>query len=152
MSVRLYEKPLAMLTIVGGRMQLVPGILAKTATPLNRAGINIFGVSIGPRSFSTYVKRKDASRAIRLLHEVVKRHKLMKSVTSEENIAMIIAESEKFIETPGIVAHLTEPLAKKGINIVEIFSSRASITFFVNWADSRRALRILKQMMKEVCA
>lgn len=152
MSVRLYERPLAMLTIVGHRMQLVPGILAKTATPLSRAGINIFGVSIGPRSFSTYVKRKDASRAIRLLHDVVKKHKLMKSVTSEEDIAMVIAESEKFIETPGIVARLAEPLAKKGINIIEIFSSRASITFFVNWTDSRRALRILKQTMKEVCA
>jgi aspartate kinase len=149
-GVRLYKNQLAMLTIVGSRMQLVPGILAKTTTPLGRAGINIFGVSIGPQSFSTYVHRKDAARAIRVLHEVVKRHKLMKSVTSEEDIAMVIAESERFIETPGIIARLTRPLARKGINIVEIFSSRASITFFVRWADSRRALKILRQTMKEV--
>lgn len=151
MSVRLYERPLAMLTIVGRQMQLVPGILTKAAAPMSRAGINIFGVSIGPRSFSIYVNRKDSSRAIRLLHEVVKKNELMKSVTSEENIAMVIAESEKFIENPGFVARLTEPLAKKAINIIEIFSSRASITFFVNWPDSRRALKILKQTMKEVC-
>jgi len=150
MGVRLYGKPLAMLTIVGRRMQLVPGILVKAATPLSKAGINIFGVSIGPRSFSLYVDREKATRALRLLHEVVKRHELMKSVTSEEDIAMVIAESEKFIETPGIIARLTEPLAKKRINIIEIFSSRASITFFINWADSRRALKLLKQTMEEV--
>lgn len=149
-GVRLYKNQLAMLTIVGSRMQLVSGILAKTTVPLGRAGVNIFGVSIGPRSFSIYVARKDASRAIRLLHEVVKRHKLMKSVTSEEDIAMVIAESERFIDTPGIIARLAEPLARKGINIVEIFSSRASITFFVRWADSRRALKILRQTMREV--
>jgi len=150
MGVRLYGKPLAMLTIVGRRMQLVPGILVKAATPLSKAGINIFGVSIGPRSFSLYVDREKATRALRMLHEVVKRHELMKSVTSEEDIAMVIAESEKFIETPGIIARLTEPLAKKRINIIEIFSSRASITFFINWADSRRALKLLKQTMEEV--
>jgi len=150
MGVRLYEKPLAMLTIVGRQMQLVPGILVKAAAPLSKAGVNIFGVSIGPRSFSLYVDKGNAPRAIRMLHEVVKRHELMKSVTSEEDIAMIIAESEKFIETPGIIAKLTEPLAEKKINIIEIFSSRASITFFINWADSRRALKLLKQTMEEV--
>ena len=151
MGVRLYGKPLAMLTIVGRQMQLVPGILVKAAAPLSKAGVNIFGVSIGPRSFSLYVDKGNAPRAIRMLHEVVKRHELMKSVTSEEDIAMIIAESEKFIETPGIIAKLTEPLAEKRINIIEIFSSRASITFFINWTDSRRALKLLKQTMEEVC-
>jgi aspartate kinase len=76
----------------------------------------------------------------------------MKSVTSEGDIAMIIAESEKFIETSGIITKLTEPLSKHRINIIEIFSSRASITFFVNWKDRSQALRLLQQTMKEVGA
>jgi len=151
MGVRLYDKPLAMLTIIGRQMQLEPGILVKSATPLSRAGINIFGVSIGPRSFSLYVDRAKATRALRLLHDVVKMNKSMKSVTSEDDIAMMIAESEKFIETPGIVEKLTEPLAREKINIIEIFSSRASITFFINWSDSKRALKLLKKTMEEVC-
>jgi aspartate kinase len=149
-GVRLYDKPLAMLTIIGKQMQLEAGILVKAATPLSRAGINIFGVSIGPRSFSIYVDREKATRALRLLHDVVKMNKSMRSVTSENDIAMIIAESEKFIETPGIVEKLTGPLAKEKINIIEIFSSRASITFFINWSDSKRALKLLKKTMEEV--
>jgi aspartate kinase len=149
-GVRLYDKPLAMLTIIGKQMQLEAGILVKAATPLSRAGINIFGVSIGPRSFSIYVDREKATRALRLLHDVVKINKSMRSVTSENDIAMIIAESEKFIETPGIVEKLTGPLAKEKINIIEIFSSRASITFFINWSDSKRALKLLKKTMEEV--
>jgi aspartate kinase len=150
MGVRLYDKPLAMLTIIGKQMQLVPGVLVKVATPLSRAGINIFGVSIGPRSFSLYVDRAKATRALRLLHDVVKMNKSMRSVTSESDIAMIIAESEKFIETPGIVEKLTGSLAREKINIIEIFSSRASITFFINWSDSKRALKLLKKTMEEV--
>jgi aspartate kinase len=150
MGVKLYDKPLAMLTIIGRQMQLVPGVLVKAATPLSRAGINIFGVSIGPRSFSIYVDREKANRALRLLHDVVKMNKSMRSVTSENDIAMIIAESEKFIETPGVVEKLAGPLAKEKINIIEIFSSRASITFFINWSDSKRALKLLKKTMEEV--
>ncbi len=149
-GVRLYEKPLAMLTVVGEEMQTTPGIMARVTEPLGEEKINIFGVSIGPRSFSLYVAEEDSQRAIELLHETITKQKLMKSVTSESDIAMLIAESEKFIETPGIIAKLTEPLAKHKINIIEIYSSRASISFFVNWGDRGAALRLLQRTIKGV--
>ncbi len=150
MGVRAYEKPLAMLTIVGEEMQATPGILVKSATPLTRAGINIFGISIGPRSFSIYVMEEDSRRALELLHKSITQNRKMKSVTSENNIAFLIAESERFIYTPGAIAKLSEPLARARINVIEIFSSRASISFFVNWDDRKKALRLLRQAMKEV--
>ena len=148
MRTTLYKKPLTMLTVVGEKLQLVPGILARAVRPLGKAGINIFGVSIGPRTFSLYVSEEEAQSALRLLHRVVSRHGLMKSVTSENNIALIVAESGRFIETPGMIAALTQPLAKEGINIVEILSSRASISFFVKWADRKRALKLVREVMR----
>ncbi|MDI6884203.1 MAG: aspartate kinase [Hadesarchaea archaeon] len=149
-GVRLYEKPLAMLTVVGREMQTTPGILVKTSAPLSKAGINIFGVSIGPRSFSLYVAEEDMQRALKLMHNTVTRHKLMKSVTSEGSLAMIIAESERFIYTPGVIARLTAPLANARMNIIEILSSRTSISFFVNWDDRKDALKLFRQAMKEI--
>ena len=149
-GVRAYEKPLAMLTIVGEEMQTTPGILVKSATPLSKAGINILGVSIGPRSFSIYVMEEDSRLALELLHKSITRHGMMKSVTSEGNIALLIAESERFIYMPGAIAKLSEPLARARINIIEILSSRASISFFVNWDDREKALMLLRRAMKEV--
>ncbi len=149
-GVKLHGKPLAMLTVVGEKMQTTPGILVRSAGPLSRAGINIFGVSIGPRSFSVYVAEKDATKALRLMHKAVVRNRLMKSVTSEGGLAMIVAESERFIYTPGVIAKLTEPVAKAGINIVEILSSRASISFFVNWDDRDKALKLFRRAMRKI--
>ncbi len=149
-GVRAYEKPLAMLTIIGREMQTTPGILVKAATPLGKAGVNIFGVSIGPRSFSVYVAEEDSHRALKLLHSTITKHKLIKSVTSEGNIALLIAESERFIYTPGAIARLSKPLARARINIIEILSSRASISFFVNWNNRKEALKLLRQAVKEV--
>jgi len=148
-GVRMYGEPLAMLTIVGESMQTTPGILSKFSVPLSKAGINIFAVSIGPRSFSIYLSEEDAKRAMSLLHRVVVGSKL-KAITSEGNIAMIVTESERFIYAPGIIARLTEPLARAKINIIEIISSRASISFFVNWDVREQALRLFKRAMKEI--
>ncbi|MEM2878754.1 MAG: aspartate kinase [Candidatus Hadarchaeales archaeon] len=149
-GVELYGKMLSMLTVVGEEMQRTPGILTKVATPLSRAGVNIFGVSIGPRSFSVYVSGEDAERALKLVHGVVVRDRHMKAVTSEDGLAMITAQSEKFIYTPGVIAKLTEPVARAGINIVEILSSRASISFFVKWEDRERALKLFREGMMKV--
>jgi len=149
-GVRAYEKPLAMLTIIGRAMQTTQGILVKTATPLGTAGINILGVSIGPRSFSVYVAEEDSRRALKLLHSTITKNKLMKSVTSEGNLALLIAESERFIYTPGAIAKLSKPLARARINITENLSSRASISFFINWNDRKEALKLLRQAMKGV--
>ncbi|MBC7218950.1 MAG: aspartate kinase, partial [Hadesarchaea archaeon] len=148
-NVRLHEKPLAMLTIVGESMQTTPGILAKFSTPLSKARINIYAVSIGPRSFSIYLAEEDAKRAMTILHRVVVGSKL-KAITSEGNIAMIVAESERFIYAPGVIAKLTEPLAQAKINIIEIISSRASISFFVNWEVREQALKLFKKAMEEI--
>ncbi|MGQ9787873.1 MAG: aspartate kinase [Candidatus Hadarchaeaceae archaeon] len=147
--VRLHEKPLAMLTIVGESMQTTPGILAKFSVPLSKARINIYAISIGPRSFSIYLAEEDAKRALAILHRVVVGSRL-KAITSEGNIAMIVAESERFIYAPGVIAKLTEPLARAKINIIEIISSRASISFFVNWDVREQALKLFEKAMKEI--
>ncbi len=152
MSVKLHPETLAMLTVVGERMQLEPGVLSKAVTPLSRAKINVFGVSIGPQSFSLYVTEKRSQRAVETLHRVVRGNRAMKAVTSEGGVAMIVAASEKFIETPGAIAKLSNPLARAGINVIEIYSSRASISFFINWEDRARAFKLLKEAMRRIGA
>lgn len=150
MSVDLYPDSLAMLTVVGEGMQTEPGVLVRAVNPLSESDINIFGVSIGPRSFSVYVTEEQLERALEILHESVSEDKVMKSVASQGGVAMLVAESEKFIETPGIIARLSDPLAKEGINVIEIYSSKASISFFVNWDDRKQALKLLEKGMEEL--
>jgi aspartate kinase len=149
-SVKLYEKPLTMVTIVGENMQTTPGILAKTVSPLSKKGINIYGVSIGPRSFSLYVREEDGDKTLRILHQVVVKDKHMKSVTKAGKLALIVCESEKFIDTPGMIAKLSQPLANEGINIVEMMTSRASISFLLDWENGKRGAELLSKVMEEI--
>lgn len=148
-KVETYPEPLAMVTIVGEDMQNTPGVLSKALDPLKNMDINIFGISIGPRSFSVYVKDKKVSTALDLIHEEVRESDAMKSTTLDSGIAMIVTESEEFIDTPGIISKLSDPLAEEGLNVIEIYSSQASISFFVDWENREKAYDLLKDSVEE---
>lgn len=149
-SVELYPKPLSMITVVGEDMQKTPGVLVNALDPLSKSEVNIFGVSIGPRSFSIYITEEESQNALEIIYDSVEDSSVMRSTTSESGVAMIVTESEKFIDTPGIIARLSDPLAEEGINVTEIYSSQASISFFVNWEEREEALELLEESIEEV--
>lgn len=149
-NVELYPKPLSMITVVGEDMQETPGVLVNALDPLSESEVNIFGVSIGPRSFSVYVTEEESQNALEIIHDSVEDSSVMKSTTSEGGVAMVVTESERFIDTPGIISRLSDPLAEEGINVTEIYSSQASISFFVDWEDREEALKLLKESIEEM--
>lgn len=149
-KVDIFPEPLAMITVVGEEMQTTPGILSDVLDPLGEEGINLFGISIGPQSFSIYITDEESQEALELIHKQVKDSSVMKSTTTESGIAMVVTESEKFIDTPGIISKLSDPLEKEGLNVIEIYSSQASISFFVDWENRERAYNLLEESIEEV--
>ena len=61
---------------------------------------------------------------------------------------MITLVSPEFIDTPGIISNITEPLRKNNINIVEISSSQTAVVVFVEWKDGEKAHELVKEVLK----
>ena len=57
---------------------------------------------------------------------------------------MISVVSHDFIDTPGIIASITNPLNENDINIVELSSSQTSVVVFVDWEDGDRAYELIR--------
>jgi aspartokinase len=70
----------------------------------------------------------------------------VKGVSLKENVGAIDVLSPEFIESPGWVAKISSALAEKGINIVEISSSKATIAVFLEEKDLDRALEAIKTL------
>jgi len=68
----------------------------------------------------------------------------VKGVSLKENVGAIDVLSPEFIESPGWVAKISGALAEKGINIVEISSSKATIAVFLEEKDLDKALEAIK--------
>lgn len=144
----LYDSPISVIAIVGEGMLRKPGLLAELTVALANSNINIFGISAGQNSITIFVNKKDSDRAYHLLHNLVIENEVLSSLSLGKDIAMITLVSPDFIETPGIISNITEPLRKNNINIVEISSSQTAVVVFVDWKDGEKAHELIKEVLE----
>jgi len=142
------NEPIAIIAVVGEEMMTKVGILAELTRALQNNSINIYGISTGQNSITLFVDKSTADTAHEILHEVVVEHPDMSSLSLGRDISMITVNSQDFIDTPGIITRITEPLRKNKINIVEISSSQTSVVLFVDWNDGKRAYEMVRSVLE----
>ena len=146
--VTMYKNPISLIAIVGEAMLKKTGLIATLSGILADSEINIFGVSAGQNSITTFVDKSDSNKAYHLLHQVVIDNDVLSSLSLGRDTAMITFVSPDIIDTPGIISAITEPLRKNDINIVEIISSQTAIVLFVNWEDGEKARELINEVLK----
>ena len=146
--VTMYNNPISLIAIVGEAMLKKTGLIAQLSGSLAESDINIFGISAGQNSITTFVDKSDSNKAYHLLHQVVVDTDVLSSLSLGRDTAMITFVSPDIIDTPGIISDITEPLRKNEINIVEIISSQTAIVLFVNWEDGEKARELINEVLK----
>lgn len=144
----LNSEPISVIAVVGEEILTKIGILAKITGTLALNDINIYGISTGQNSITVFVNKSESEHAHEVLHEVVVETDNLSSLSLGREIAMITVTGQDFIDTPGVIAEITEPLQKNKINIVEISSSQTSVVIFVDWNDGRKAYELVKGVLK----
>ncbi|QUH24276.1 aspartate kinase [Methanobacterium alkalithermotolerans] len=144
----LHGEPISVIAVVGDGILNKTGILAELTSILAKNNMNIFGISTGQISITVFVNKKDAEEAHRILHDVVVENENLSSLSLGKEIAMITVTSPDFIDTPGIISDVTEPLRKNNINIVEISSSQTSVVIFLEWKDGKKAYELVRGVLK----
>ena len=103
----------------------------------------IYGVSSGSRSITVFTSDGDIVEVIRKLHSVSG----FKAVSHRENVAMLQVRHPTFIESPGGVAALSTALSQKGINIIEVTTSKATINVFIEENQLKRAKEAISNVV-----
>lgn len=147
-SVTMYKNPISLISIVGEAMLKKVGLLAKITGCLSENKINIYGISAGQNSITTFVEKKDAENAYHILHNLVIETDVLSSLSLGGETSMITFVSPDIIETPGIISDITEPLRKNNINIVEITSSQTAVVLFVDWEDGKKACKLINEVLE----
>jgi aspartate kinase len=124
----LFKEKLTMLTILGTEIFNTPGLLKK---------------------IGIYVTENYAQASYDLIHPIVIEDEKLKSITLKNDIALIIARSRDFIETPGIIERITRPLAQNNINIIEMTTIKTDILIFLEWKDREFAYNIINKSLEE---
>ena len=146
-SVCLHPEPISVVALVGEDLLNQIGLLAKMTTLVAEANINIFGISAGQNSITLFLDKCDADEAYHLLHNLVISEDSLSSISLGRDIAMLTMINPDFIETPGVITEITNPLKEEHINIVEISSSQTAIVLFINWEDGKLAYDLIKEVL-----
>ena len=141
-------EPISVIAVVGEEILTKTGILSELTDALSKNNINIYGISTGQNSVTLFIDKSLVDTAHEILHEVVVENNDLSSLSVGTDIAMITVASQDFIDTPGIITRITEPLRKKKINIVEISSSQTSVVIFVEWNDGKRAYELVRSVLE----
>ena len=146
-SVCLHPEPISVVALVGEDLLNQIGLLAKMTTLVAEANINIYGISAGQNSITLFLDKCDADNAYHILHNLVIAEDSLSSISLGRDIAMLTMINPDFIETPGVITEITNPLKEEHINIVEISSSQTAIVLFINWEDGKVAYDLIKGVL-----
>ncbi|WP_048190174.1 aspartate kinase [Methanobacterium sp. SMA-27] len=141
-------EPISVIAVVGEEILTKIGVLSALTDALAENKINIYGISTGQNSVTLFIDKSLVDKAHEILHDVVVQCNDLSSLSVGTDIAMITVASQDFIDTPGIITRITEPLRKNKINIVEISSSQTSVVIFVEWNDGKRAYELVRSVLE----
>ncbi len=141
-------EPISVIAVVGEEILTKTGVLSELTDALAKNKINIYGISTGQNSVTLFIDKSLVDHAHEILHDVVVKNDDLSSLSVGSDIAMITVASQDFIDTPGIITRVTEPLRKQKINIVEISSSQTSVVIFVEWIDGKRAYELVRSVLE----
>lgn len=149
-KINVFQEKLCLLTIIGEKIFETPGILKEIISPLSKHEISIQSIAMGLQYIGIYVSENNSKKAYDLVHYSVLKNKQLKSVTSKEDIAMVVVSSRHFIETPGIIERITRPLAENKINILEMTTIKNDILIFVSWCNKDIVYQLVSDSLEEI--
>lgn len=148
-SITASDKNYGVLTFIGERIPETPGILSQIASILAQKKIAINSITISDNLLAIYVLQEKAEIAYKLLARLISKSKNLKALNLKKDIAKIVIRSLHFINEPGAIKNIVEPIAREKINIWEVLTVHTDIMVFVESQDAERAYKIIKGLFKK---
>ncbi len=104
----------------------------------------IYGVSTGKKSVTVFARLRDMKETVNRLHELER----FKAISCKDKVGMIEVIHPVFIDSPGWIAKIANTLASKGINIIEVTTSKATINLFIEEPRLKDALKAVGEVFE----
>ena len=103
----------------------------------------IYGISTGKSSLTVFTSSEDPKALVNELHNL----DVCKALSLRANIGLVELTHPSFVDSPGSVAKVSGALASKNINIIEVTSSKATISIFVDEKVIDDALKVVRDVI-----
>lgn len=146
------SRPSAMVTITGKSISQNPKILREILSKIADEKTQILGFSANSNSLIIYLPWQRKRRLVKEIYRSVSAHPEMTAMAVRDNLSLIRVAGIGLVETPGLIASISEPLRGATLNIYGIFTIASSIVVLVDWKKRLEALRLVKKSLRRVAA
>ncbi|MGB9634909.1 MAG: ACT domain-containing protein [Candidatus Micrarchaeia archaeon] len=149
MKVRLFQRPVSLITAFGENVRVTPGVLFNFSSALYKENINLYACSSGEDSITFIVDYADEDKAFTVLRNTIKAGPTAFSdLVLRSNKSLITVDASDLVDTPGVAHAAISGLAREKINIIELFSSYGNITIALDPEYRKRAYDLIVDSLK----
>jgi aspartate kinase len=136
--------PVTMITIIGEKV-LDADQIRELILGVTDAGGSILSLTLDAKSTILYVVH--GSELADRLHKLVIGNRLGKALSLFENLRMVIIKGPALETEPGMIQRVTQPLARKNINVFGLVTISSSIRIFVSTNEADVAVTLLRSAL-----
>jgi len=104
----------------------------------------VYGISTGRNSLTVFTSLGGEERLLKRLHRLG----VCKALSCRGGIGLLEVTHPSFIDSPGWVAKVSGALTSKGINIIEITTSKATINVFIDESNLEEAVKAVRRIFE----
>ena len=104
----------------------------------------IYGISTGKTSLTIFTSSENLHGLLKEIHN----SGLCKALSFRDNVGLIELTHPAFVDSPGWVAKISEALASKRINIIEITTSKSTINVFIDESRINEAVKAVRDSLE----
>ncbi len=123
-----YNDHFGILKLLGSSVGIIPGILAKSSTELDKAGMNIQSVITSQTAINILLLKDDLHKAKRIIEQ--RNIHGINEILIDSDISLIAAVGEGITSRHGIAGRIFSAVAKAGINIKIISFGASSVAMY----------------------
>ncbi len=127
-------------------ISLVCDINSKSLSQIFAAldGSKILGVSTGRSSVTIFVSTSNLNDLMNKLHDLSS----IKALSCLANVGLIEIFHPIFVDSPGWIAKISNALASRNINIIEVTTSKAAISIFIDERKVKEAVKVVRDALE----
>jgi len=104
----------------------------------------VYGISTGKVSLTLFTSSENLNDLLRRLHSLP----ACKALSCKSGVGLIELTHPVFVDSPGWIAKISDALAREGINIIEITTSKSTINIFIDESRIEDAIKVVRDALE----
>ncbi len=148
-SLDLWPQALEQVLLFGQNLAGETGILGRLGVFLAERKISVHSLTGSDRTVALYLEDGARPGLLQELHAAfVGPQKIFSEVVRQAPICELTLLNPAFVDTPGVIAAVSQVLGRSGINIVEMVTSHAAIVIYCRFEDGARAAELVREKLR----